>query len=52
MELLDKLAFSNIDPATLAQVRVLFAEKDFKLTALTVSVSPSPSLPDWLYTPK
>jgi len=35
MELLDKLARTDIDPALLAQVRELFAEKDFKITALT-----------------
>jgi transposase len=42
MDLLDKLARTNIDPAMLAQVRALveqqqaaLAEKDFKITALT-----------------
>ena len=35
MELLDKLARTDLDPALLAQVRALFAEKDFKITALT-----------------
>ena len=34
MELLDKLARTDLDPALLAQVRALFAEKDFKITAL------------------
>ena len=37
MELLDKLALADIDPALLAQVRALvvsLAEKDFKITAL------------------
>ena len=35
MELLDQLARADIDPALLAQVRAVFAEKDFKITALT-----------------
>ena len=35
MELLDKLARADIDPALLAQVQAMFAEKDFKITALT-----------------
>ena len=35
MELLDKLALANIDPALMAQVRALFAEQSFKITALT-----------------
>lgn len=35
MELLDQLARADIDPALLAQVRAVLAEKDFKITALT-----------------
>ena len=35
MELLDQLARADIDPALLARVRAVFAEKDFKITALT-----------------
>ena len=35
MELLDKLAHTDIDPALLAQVRAVFAEQSFKITALT-----------------
>lgn len=35
MELLDKLARTDIDPALLAQVRAVFAEQSFKITALT-----------------
>lgn len=35
MELLDKLALTDMEPALLAQVRALFAEQAFKITALT-----------------
>ena len=35
MELLEKLARTDLDPALLAQVQAMFAEKDFKITALT-----------------
>lgn len=35
MNPLDALARTDIDPALLAQVRALLAEKDFKITALT-----------------
>jgi len=50
MELLDKLARTDSDPALLAQVQALFAqqqaslaEKDFKITALAHG-NPSPRL--------
>jgi transposase len=39
MELLDKLARADIDPALLAQVRSLFAENDFKIKALTFELA-------------
>lgn len=35
MNLLEELARTDVDPALVAQVRVLLAEKDFKITALT-----------------
>ncbi|NHZ83972.1 IS66 family transposase [Massilia sp. CCM 8695] len=35
MNLLDELARTDVDPALVAQVRALLAEKDFRITALT-----------------
>ena len=35
MELLDQLALTDMELALLAQVRALFAEQAFKITALT-----------------
>ena len=39
MELLDKLARTDIDPALLAQVQALFAENNFKIKALTFELA-------------
>ena len=39
MELLDKLARAEIDPALLAQVQALFAENNFKIKALTFELA-------------